>query len=334
MSESAAYSNYTNTSQRLSQGVNQDAATSSQVVDDRKDFEAQFLVGVGVASKVKLTDMIGKAIKSSKTIKNVSSAVESAKNDFGAGVKNVANKVANKLQSKVPKLTKALKGDDSNLSQLKDLQTAAESKANDTKGALESAQNEVVDSRDALRTASAARDAAEVESATQDANLVAKAGGAISRTEQAAATAARVALNQTRDDVDSAAARSSSAEENVTKLAQQSAQHDADASRAAEDVSNAAKAEKSVGEGAEAAAKTEEVAAKAEEVEGRLAKVAKVAKKVEEGGETDEFDPIQAVATAVAATVATIIGRKIKQHSQLVTGGSNIVSSFTSTIGA
>ena len=334
MSESAAYSNYTNTSQRLSQGVNQDAATSSQVVDDRKDFEAQFLVGVGVASKVKLTEMIGKAIKASKTIKNVSAAAESAKNDFGAGVKNVANNIANKLQSKVPKLTKALKGDDPNLSQLKDLQTAAETKAGVTKGLLGKAENEVIDSRDSLRVANGARDAAEAESATQDANLVAKAGGAISRTEQAAATAARLAANGARDDVDTAAARASTAEENVTKLAQQSAQHDADASRAADDVSNAAKAEKSVGEGAEAAAKTEEVAAKAEEVEGTLSKVAKVAKKVEEGGETDEFDPVQAVGTAIAAIVSAVVGRKIKQHSQLVTGGSNIVSSFTSTIGA
>ena len=334
MSESAAYSNYTNTSQRLSQGVNQDAATSSQVVNDRKDFEAQFLVGVGVASKVKLTDMIGKAIKASKTIKNVSKAAESAKNDFGAGVKNVANKVANKLQSKVPKLTKALKGDDSNLSQLKDLQTAAEKKAGATKGLLGKAENEVIDSRDGLRVANEARDAAEVESATKDANLVAKAGGAISRTEQAASTAARVALNGARDDVDTAAARAAEAETNVTKLATQSAQHDADAVRAADDVSNAAKAEEDVTAVAETGLKVEKVAATAAKVEGTLSKVAKVTKKVEEGGETDEFDPVQLVGTAIAAIVSAVIGRKIKQHSQLVTGGSNLVSSYTSTIGA
>jgi hypothetical protein len=60
--------NYSNTTQRLKDSVNQLNPTSEQITDDKKNFEQQFFIGLALASKVKATDMAVKLLKNSKTL--------------------------------------------------------------------------------------------------------------------------------------------------------------------------------------------------------------------------------------------------------------------------
>ena len=328
MSQSQQFANYSNSSQALKSRVDQLGATEEQTTNDAKQFEAEYLTGVAVAAKTKLADQLVGLLKKSKGVKKVASVVEDAKKTANQKV----NGLADDLTSKIPKLNNTPpitnpSADSDAVTQLKGIAKVAAEKAKGTSDALESAQNEVIDARDAVRVAGETRDAAETISTTKDAELVAKAGGAISTAEQQAATDARITLNGARSDVDSAIARSTAAEKNVQTLAQQSQAHAGEAERAATDLKNVGSAEEEV---VPALSDTEKVVADG-------SKALKIAKDVEEGGEVaGEGDPIGILVSAVAAIATSVIGRKLKVHSAKITSslptGSTL--NFGSTLGA
>lgn len=191
---------------------------------------------------------------------------------------------------------------------------------------MESAQNEVIDSRDAVKVAGETRDAAQTISETKDAELVAKAGGAISVSEQEAATQARLDLNTARSGVDSAIARSDAAEKNVQSLAQQSQAHTAEAARAAEDLEAARNVEQDV---TPALSDTDKVLADGE-------KALKISKDVEEGSIAEDVDPVELLVSGIAAIATTLIGRRLKVHENKITSNlpPAVKINYSQTLGA
>mgnify|MGYP003644167793 CR=1 FL=1 len=327
MSQSQQFANYSNSSQTLKSRVDQLESTTEQTTDDAKQFEAEYLTGIAVAAKTKLADSLIGLLKKSKGVKAAGKVVEDAKK----GANQKINDLADNLTSKIPKLDSAAPvlsqtASPEKLAQLKTIANAATEKASGTAEALESAQNEVIDARDAVRVAGEARDSAQALSATRDAELVAKAGGPISSAEQQAATDARLALNEARSGVDSAASRSAAAESNVQTLAQQSQAHAGEAERAATDLKNASSAESEV---VPVVSDTEKAIATA----AKLEKAAKITKDVEEVSEAgDGADPVGIIFTALTAIATTIIGRRLKVHQNTIT--SNLPKGATLNFGA
>ena len=327
MSQSSAFANYSNSAQALKSSVDQLGETDQMTTDDAKQFEAEYLTGIAVATKTKFVDGVVGLLKKSKGVKKAEKVIEDAKKTANKKV----NDLADDLTSKIPKLDSNLPvinptASPDNLAQLKTISDAAAEKAAGTADALESAQNEVIDARDAVRVAGETRDSAETLSATRDAELVAKAGGPISSAEQQAATDARLALNEARSGVDSAVSRSTLAEGNVQKLAQQSQAHTSEAARAAEDLEAARNVEQDV---TPAVSDTEKVLADGE-------KALKISKDVEEASVGEDIDPIGLIVSGIAAIASTLIGRRLKVHQNKITSNlpPAIKLNYTQTLGA
>ena len=326
MSQSSAFANYSNSAQALKSNVDQLGETDQQTTDDAKQFEAEYLTGIAVATKTKFVDGVVGLLKKAKGVKKVEKVVEDAKKTANKKI----NDLADDLTSKIPKLDSNLpvinpSASPDNLAQLKTIADAASEKASGTAEALESAQNEVIDARDAVRVAGETRDAAETLSSTRDAELVAKAGGPISSAEQQAATDARLALNEARSGVESAASRSAAAESNVQDLAQQSVAHTSEAARAAEDLEAARNVEQDV---TPAVSDTEKVLADGE-------KALKISKDVEEASVGEDIDPVGLIVSGIAAIASTIIGRRLKVHQNKITSNLPAVNlNYSQTLGA
>ena len=310
MSQSQAFANYSNSAQALKSKIDQLGETDQQTTDDAKQFEAEYLTGIAVASKTKFVDGLVGLLKKSKGVKKAAKVVEDAKKTANQKINGLADDLTSRIPKldNTPPLTNPSASTD-NLAQLKGIAKDAAEKASGTSEALESAQNEVIDSRDGIRIAKETQDAAQTISETKDAQLVAKAGGAISVSEQEAATQARLDLNTARSGVDSAIARSDVAERNVQKLAQTSEQHTSEAARAAEDLEAARNVEQDV---TPALSDTEKVLADGE-------KALKISKDVEEASTAEDIDPVGLIVSAVAAVATSIIGRSLKVHANKIT---------------
>lgn len=310
MSQSQAFANYSNSAQALKSSVDQLGETTQQTTDDSKQFEAEYLTGVAVAAKTKFVDGLVGLLKKSKGVKKAAKVVEDAKKTANQKINGLADDLTSRIPKldNTPPLTNPSASPD-NLAQLKGIADDAAEKASGTAEALESAQNEVIDSRDGIRLAKEAQDTAQAISETKDAELISKAGGPISSAEQQAATQARLDLNNARSGVDSAIARSDAAERNVQDLAQQSEAHTSEAARAAEDLEAARNAEQDV---TPALSDTEKVLSDSE-------KALKISKDVEEGSTAEDVDPVGLIVSAVAAIATTIIGRRLKVHENQIT---------------
>ena len=327
MSQSSAFANYSNSAQALKSKIDQLGETEQQVTDDSKQFEAEYLTGIAVASKTKFVDGLVGLLKKSKGIKKAAKVVEDAKKTANQKI----NGLADDLTSRIPKLDNTPpitnpSASTDNLAQLKGIADDAAEKAKGTSDALESAQNEVIDSRDGIRLAKEAQDTAQTISETRDAELISKAGGPISSAEQQAATQARLDLNNARSGVDSAIARSDAAEKNVQSLAQQSQAHTAEASRAAEDLEAARNVEQDI---TPAVSDTDKVLADSE-------KALKISKDVEEGSIAEDVDPVELLVSGIAAIATTLIGRRLKVHENKITSNlpPAVKINYTSTLGA
>ena len=328
MSQSQQFANYSNSAQALKSNIDQLGSTTTQTTDDAKQFEAEYLSGIAVASKTKFVDGLVGLLKKSKRVKKAAKIIEDVKKTANQRINGLADDLTSRIPSTIQMspidINPSISPD--NLAQLKGISDAAAEKANGTNDALESAQNEVIDSRDAVRAAGEARDAAQAFSETKDAELVARAGGQISVAQQQSATDARLALNNARSGVDSAIARSEAAERNVQDLAQQSQAHAGEASRAAEDLKAAQNVEEDI---TPALSKTEKVLADGE-------KALKISKDVEEGSAAEDVDPVGLIISGIAAIATTIIGRRLKVHANQITSSlpPAVKLNFTSTLGA
>ena len=329
MSQSSAFANYSNSAQALKSSIDQLGETDKQTTDDAKQFEAEYLTGIAVATKTKFVDGVVALFKKSKAVKTGEKILADVKKTANQKINDLADNLTSRIPSNVIQMSPIdinPSASPDNLAQLKKIADDAAGKAKGTADALESAQNEVIDSRDAVRAASEARDAKQIISETKDAELVAKAGGPISSAEQQAATDARIDLNNARSGVDSAMARSSSAERNVQDLAQQSQAHTAEAARAADDLQAAKDAPDDI---TPALSTTEKVAEDGE-------KALKITKDVEEGGAAEAADPVGLIVAGIAAIASTIIGRSIKVHQNQITTSlpPSTPLNYTSTLGA
>ena len=327
MSQSQAFANYSNSAQALKSKIDQLGETDQQTTDDAKQFEAEYLTGIAVASKTKFVDGLVGLLKKSKGVKKAAKVVEDAKKTANQKINGLADDLTSRIPKldNTPPLTNPSASTD-NLAQLKGIAKDAAEKASGTSEALESAQNEVIDSRDGIRIAKETQDAAQTISETKDAQLVAKAGGAISVSEQEAATQARLDLNTARSGVDSAIARSDVAERNVQKLAQTSEQHTSEAARAAEDLEAARNVEQDV---TPALSDTDKVLADGE-------KALKISKDVEEGSIAEDVDPVELLVSGIAAIATTLIGRRLKVHENKITSNlpPAVKINYTQTLGA
>jgi hypothetical protein len=338
MSGSSAFANYINTSQQLRDSVSQLDPTESQITDDKKNFEQQFLIGASLMAKAKATDQLVKLFKKSKTVNSLKGKGEAELRKLVQGGQDRATDLAKKLKAKLtgeepeePTLNPSASPE--NVEQLKKISDSANDELQGTKDALESANNEIIDSRDAVRVANETRDAAESVVEANSARAVRQAGGQIRLSQQVSDAADRATLNDARDGVDSAEARAAAAENNRNQLAEQLTQHQATADRAGADLERAA----SGGEDVESsvAAEVASGAEKAEEVGSGLEKALKISKDVEETTEVaGEADPLALIGTAIAAGITQLIGRSIKAHETVLNGVRPPPTTYSDTIGA
>ena len=105
MSESSAFANYSNTAQQLRNQVDQAGATQTQITDDAKNFEQQFLIGAALAAKVKAVDKFTSLLKKSKTIQSLKGKGEDAARKIAKSAQDRANGVAKDLASKIKGVT-------------------------------------------------------------------------------------------------------------------------------------------------------------------------------------------------------------------------------------
>ena len=360
MSGSSAFANYSNTSQQLSDSIAQLKPTSTQITNDKANFEQQFLIGAALAAKMKATDKFVGLFKKSKAISSLKDKTEGEIRNLAESAQSRANEVANNLVNKIkgvkptdappqppPPVNPSTSPDD--LDTLKDLSDAANKKVADTSKALEKAENEMVDSRDAVKDAYDTRDAAQaiVESNTQRA--VSQAGGTIRQSQQIADANARKTLNDAQNQIESQEERARVAEQSRNDLAEQLQQHQNTAEEAAKDVARASSEETDASEVSEAAkaAEAAKVASGVEKTAVDSEKALKVTKDLEDGEkalkvtsdiekasvETSEADPLGLIVTAIAAVATQIIGRKIKAHENLVSPPVP-PTTFSATLGA
>jgi len=350
MSESSAFANYSNTAQQLRNQVDQAGASETQITDDAKNFEQQFLIGAALAAKVKAVDKFTSLLKKSKTIQSLKGKGEDAARKLAKSAQDRADGVAKDLANKIkgvtqpeppPTLNPSASPD--NLDILKDAADKASSKVEETTKALEDANNKMIDTRDAIKTTNEARDAAEQVVERNSARAVQQAGGPIRASQQIDDAVARKTLNDARSAADSSQAAADAAEQERNNLADQLVQHKSDAEQAAQDVKNAAQS----GVDSEAAA-AESAATNVSRVEKvaqdsqkalKIEKDLKIAKDVEDGSEaTSEADPLGLVVAGIAAIATQIIGRKIKAHEEVMQGGvgANVIPNlnYSSTLGA
>jgi len=331
----SAFANYSNTVQELRDSVSQLDPTESQITDDKKNFEQQFLIGASLMAKAKATDQLVKLFKKSKTINSLKGKGEAELRKIVQGGQDRATDIAKRLKAKLtgeepeePVVNPSASPD--NVEQLKQIKDDADDQLQSTKDALESANNEIIDSRDAVRVANETKDAAEAVVEGNSARAVRQAGGQIRLSQQVSDAADRATLNDARDGVDSATARAASAESNRNQLAEQLTQHQNTADQAGSDLQRAV----SSGEDVETSV--------AAEVEGGVEKVAagaekalKVSKDIEEGSEVAaEGDPFALIGTAIAALATQFIGRSIKAHETVLNGVKPPPTTYSDTIGA
>ena len=361
MSGSSAFANYSNTSQQLSDSISQLKPTSTQITNDKANFEQQFLIGAALAAKMKATDKFVGLFKKSKAISSLKDKTEGEIRNLAESAQSRANEVANNLVNKIkgvkptdappqppPPVNPSTSPDD--LDTLKDLADTANKKVADTSKALENAENEMIDSRDAVKDAYETRDAYQAIVESNSARAVSQAGSTIRQSQQIADATARKTLNDARNQIESQEERARVAEQSRNDLAEQLEQHQNTAEEAAKDVARASSEEADASEAsavASKAAEAEKIASGVEKTAADSEKAIKVTKDLEDGekalkvtsdiekasAETSEADPLGLIVTAIAAVATQIIGRKIKAHENLVSAPVP-PTTFSSTLGA
>ena len=101
MSGSSAFANYINTSQQLRDSVSQLDPTESQITDDKRNFEQQFLIGASLMAKAKTTDQLVKLFKKSKTVNSLKDKGEAELRKLVQGGQDRATDLAKKLKAKL-----------------------------------------------------------------------------------------------------------------------------------------------------------------------------------------------------------------------------------------
>ena len=101
MSGSSAFANYSNTSQQLSDSISQLAPTSTQITNDKANFEQQFLIGAALAAKMKATEKFVGLFKKSKAISSLKGKAEGEIRNLAESAQSRANEVANNLVNKI-----------------------------------------------------------------------------------------------------------------------------------------------------------------------------------------------------------------------------------------
>ncbi len=370
MSESRAFANFSNTSRALqsSAGQQQEGRTFQDTVDDAKNFEQQFLIGMAVHQKAKVGDNLVKLFKGSKKLKSATGLSEDdlaniAKGDFSGVTKKISSDLSKKLQKGISDLrdAKAQRDAKTTLSKIKqDVANRLSAERDAAKTASDEADAEVSRLRglsqgksdDMRQTAKGLRDASDADQAAADAAV--KDRDALSKTRPTADSteddvrleanpdydaAANDAIDKQRI-ADDSAARASSAENAAGEQAGlegqindaglksvQAAQELASKTSAAEEAEQAA-TEASGDTGVEALAGQ---AANVARLESRLTKVEDVSEAA--AGES-EADPLGLVVAALGAVAATVIGRKIKTHTEVDVSPPPIQSSYAATLGA
>ena len=337
------FANYSNTVQSLRAGVNQLNPTSTQITDDKANFEQQFLIGAALTAKVKATDKLVGLFKKSKTIKALKGKTEDQLRSLVRSGQERANGLANDLRSKItgtqstpPPPTQTPTVEPDNLDQLKDLADKAKGKVQDTTKALEDAENKIVDSRDAVRESIATRDSAEAIVKSDAQRAVSQAGGRIRASQQIADAENRKALNTARNDVDKKQALSDQAERDRNDLSEQLQQHQADAESAQKDLDNVKPGESPTTAPSSAIEEEQEAsnvasdAEKALKVERDLKDVGDVEKVA---AESSEADPLGLIVAGIGAAVTQIIGRRVKAHETIMSGAKPPPTTYSSTLG-
>ena len=342
MSESSAFANYSNTSQLLRSGVDQLAPTSTQITNDKANFEQQFLIGAALTAKTKAGEKFVGLLKKSKGLKKVSNAADELVKSARQKVNDLSAQLKSKIQgiSQPPPTPIAPQSspDDDVLKQLKKISDEAQKKSEGTSSALEDAREEVTNSAANLETSKVSADTA--KGIADDAI---KTAGLPGNTIDTDTIAAQKAKTLARDALQKAQTRSETAISEEARLSQLAIQHENEARGAAEDLKNSqqisddAKAVSNIQQGANAITDEEDLSkvAKATAELSDLEKSAKVAKDAEEASAaTDAADPIGFLVTAAAAAATQLIGRKIKAHENEISNIPTAPVSYTSTIGA
>ena len=114
MSESRAFANYSNVSRQLQQtaGQQQEGPTIEDKLNDAKNFEQQFLIGMAVHQKVKVGDQLAKVFKGSKKLQSATGLSEEelagiAKGDFSGVSGKIAKATSKKLRQSIKSLRDA-----------------------------------------------------------------------------------------------------------------------------------------------------------------------------------------------------------------------------------
>jgi len=163
MSESRAFANYSNVSRQLQQtaGQQQEGPTIEDKLNDAKNFEQQFLIGMAVHQKVKVGDQLVKVFKGSKKLQSATGLSEEdlagiAKGDFSGVSGKIAKATSKKLRQSIKSLRDAKSQNASDATELearKTLQGVKKSVSDKLKAEKTQADGEV---SDAQRTAEAA----------------------------------------------------------------------------------------------------------------------------------------------------------------------------------
>ena len=163
MSESRAFANYSNVSRQLQQtaGQQQEGPTIEDKLNDAKNFEQQFLIGMAVHQKVKVGDQLVKVFKGSKKLQSATGLSEEelagiAKGDFSGVSGKIAKATSKKLRQSIKSLRDAKSQNASDAAELearKTLQGVKKSVSDKLKAEKTQADGEV---SDAQRTAEAA----------------------------------------------------------------------------------------------------------------------------------------------------------------------------------
>ena len=289
-----------------------------------------------------------------------------AKGDFSGVTKKISSDVSNKLRTSIDKLKVAKADRDEKRLAAKVKRKAADDAENDVgaagvrskdaDAALKKLQelSEGKKSSDLEQVASDARDAANAAQAEADASKLARdqipntrpstdstpeapriepnpdyvdaANEAIDKQQQAedAGKAAQAA-----EEAASKQAAAEAATKDATLESFNAAKDLASKTSTAEDALQSASAAEGAAEGGVVALAGE--AAKVTQLENRLTRVDEVS---EAAAESSEGDPLGLLIAGIGAIAATVIGRKIKTHTQVVTPDTVVQSSYASTLGA
>ena len=108
MSESSAFANYSNTTRSLQSGAGQQqqGRTEKDTINDANNFEQQFLIGMAVHQKAKVSELLTKSFKGSKKLQSATGLSEDdlskiANGDFSGVTGNIAKATSKKLQQNI-----------------------------------------------------------------------------------------------------------------------------------------------------------------------------------------------------------------------------------------